>query len=66
MPKWKHEKMFCENDESIASKHNPSSDVISPGVHSESIFAFVEILFSGQNCVSFGGLASCLLLSQSA
>ena len=41
----RYEKIFCENAESIASKHDPSSKVIFPGVHSESIFPFMEYFF---------------------
>ena len=62
----RYEKIFCEIDESIASQHDPSSDVIFLGVHSESIFPFMEYFFSQENCVSFGLLVSCLSLSQSA
>ena len=61
-----YEKIFCEIDESIASQHDPSSDVIFLGVHSESISPFMEYFFSQENCVSFGFLVSCLQLSQSA
>ena len=61
----RHEKIFCEIDEPIASQHDPSSDVIFLGVHSESIFPFMEF-FSQENCLSFGLLVSCLVLSQSA
>ena len=42
----RHEKIFCEIDEPIASQHAPSSDVIFLGVHSESIFPFMEFFFS--------------------
>ena len=62
----RHEKIFCEIDEPITSQHAPSSDVIFLGVHSESIFPFMEYFFSQENCVSVGLLASCLSLSQSA
>ena len=62
----RYEKIFCEIDESIASQHDPSSDVIFLGVHSESIFPFMEYFFSQENCVFFGLLVSCLSLSQSA
>ena len=41
----RYEKMFCEMDESIASEHDPSSDVIFMSVHSESIFHFMEYFF---------------------
>ena len=58
-------KIFCKIHESIALQHNPSSDVIFLGVHSESIFPFMEYFFSQEKCVSFGLLVSCLLLSQS-
>ena len=34
----RYEKILCETDELIASKHNPSSDVIFLGVHGEYIF----------------------------
>ena len=62
----RYEKIFCEIDESIASYHDPSSDVIFLVVHSESIFPFVEYFFSQENCVSFSLFVSCLSLSQSA
>ena len=55
-------KIFCEIDESIALKHDPSSDVTFLGVHSESIFPFMECFFSQENCLSFGLLVSCLSL----
>ena len=61
----RHEKIFREIDEPIASQHDPSSDVIFLGVHSESIFPFMEFC-SQENCLSFGLLVSCLVLSQSA
>ena len=38
-------KYFCEFDESIALKHDPSSDVILMGVHSEFIFPFMDFFF---------------------
>ena len=41
----RHEKIFCDSDESIASLHDPSSDVIFLGVHSESIFHVMEYFF---------------------
>ena len=62
----RYEKIFCEIHESTLSWHNPSSDVIFLGVHSESIFLFMEYFFSLENCVTFGLLVSCLWLSQSA
>ena len=62
----RYEKTFCEIDESIALWRDPSSDVIFLGLHSESIFPFMEFFFSQENCVSFGLLVSCLSLSQSA
>ena len=45
---------------------DPSRDMIFLGVHSESIFPFMEYFFSQENCVSFCLFVSCLLLSQSA
>ena len=42
----RYEKIFCEIDEQIASQHEPSSNVIFLGVHSESIFPFMEYFFS--------------------
>ena len=54
----RYEKIFCKLNESITSQHNPSSDVIFLGVHSESIFPFMEYLFS-QKCFL---QSSCLLL----
>ena len=33
------------NDESIASRQDPSSDVMFPGVHSEFMFPFMEFFF---------------------
>ena len=61
----RYERIFCESDESNASKHDPS--MIFLGVHSESIFPFMEFsFFSQENCVPFGFHVSCLLLSQSA
>ena len=62
----RYEQIFCETDESIATYHDPSSDVIFLGVHRESISPFMEYFFSQENCVSFGFLVFCLLLSQSA
>ena len=41
----RYEKIFCEIDESITSQHDPSSDVIFVGVHSESIFPFMQYFF---------------------
>ena len=61
----RYEKTFYETDESIASWHDPSRDVIFLGVHSESVFPFMEYFFSQEICVSFGLLVSCLSLSQS-
>ena len=54
----RYEKIFCETDESIASKIDPLSDVIYLGVHSESIFSFMGYFFSPENCVSFDLLVS--------
>ena len=62
----RYEKIFCEIDEPIASWHDPSSDVIFLGVHSESIFPFMEYFFSQENYVSFGLLVSCLSPIESA
>ena len=50
----RYEKIFSENDDLIASKHDPSSDVIFLGVRSESIFAFMKYFFSQENFVNFG------------
>ena len=61
-----YENIFCEIDESIALRHDPSGEVVFLGVHSQSIFPFMEFFFSQENCVSFGLLVYCLLLSQSA
>ena len=55
----RYEKIFCEIDESIASQHDPSSDVMFLGVHSESIFPFMEYFFSQENCFLW---SPCLLL----
>ena len=41
----RYEKTFCEIDESIALWRDPSSDVIFLGLHSESIFPFMEFFF---------------------
>ena len=41
----RYEKMFCEIDESLASQHDPSIDVIFLGGHCESIFFFIEYFF---------------------
>ena len=38
-------KIFCEIEESIASSHDPSSDVIFLWIHSESIFPFMQHFF---------------------
>ena len=54
-------KIICEIDESIASQHDPSSDVIFLGDHSESIFPFCLLLIaesisldiSGKSTVAF-------------
>ena len=62
----RYEIIFCEINELIASQHNPSSDLIFLGVHSKSIFPFMEYFFSQENCVSLGLLFSSLSLSQSA
>ena len=61
----RYEKKICEVDELIA-QHDPSSDVIFLGVHSESIFLVMQYIFSQENSVFFGLLVSCLSLSQSA
>ena len=61
----RYEEIFRGNDESITSKHDPSSDLIFPDLDSEFMFPFMEF-FSRQNCVSFGLLVSCLSLSQSS
>ena len=50
---------FSKIDESIASQHDPSSDVIFLGVHSESIFPFMEYFFSQESCFLW---SPCLLL----
>ena len=42
----RYEKIFYEIDELIASLHDPSSDAIFLGVHSECVFPFMEITFS--------------------
>ena len=53
-------KIFCEIDESIASWHNPSSDMIFLGVHSESIFPFMQHFFCSRKlCFRW---SPCLLL----
>ena len=41
----RYEKIFGEIDESIASYHDLSSDMIFLGVHSESIFPFMDFCF---------------------
>ena len=61
----KYEKTFYEIGESISSWHDPSSDVMFLGVHSKSIFPFMEFFFL-EKIVSFGLLVSCLSLSQLA
>ena len=53
---WKN--ILC-NDESIASKHDPSRDVIFLCVQSESTFPFMEYFFSQENCFLW---SSCFLL----
>ena len=55
----RYEQIFCEIDESIALQHDPSSDVILMGVHSESIFPFMESFFSRKLCFLW---SPCLLL----
>ena len=40
-----YEKIFCEIDEPVASYQVASSGVILLGVHSESIFPFMEYFF---------------------
>ena len=51
---------FCEIDESIDSYHDPSSDVIFLGVHSEYIFPVRKnFFFSGKLCLLW---FPCLLL----
>ena len=58
----RYEKIFFETDESIASQHDPSTDAIFLGVHSESSFLFFQYFFL-QKAVLFGLLVSCLSLS---
>ena len=41
----RYEKIFCEIDESIASQHDSSSDLMFLGVHSESISSFMQYFF---------------------
>ena len=53
------EKIFCETDESIASLHDSSSDVMFLGVHSESILPVMEYFFSWKLCFPW---SPCLLL----
>ena len=56
----KYEKVFCEINESIASQHDLSSDVIFLGFHNESIFLFMEyFFFSRKLCFLW---SACLLL----
>ena len=55
----RYEKTFCEIDESIALWRDPSSDVIFLGLHSESIFPFMEFFFSRKLCFLW---SPCLLL----
>ena len=50
--------MSCEIDLSIALQHDPSSDVIFLGVHSESIFPFMQYFFAQESFVSFGFLVA--------
>ena len=55
----RYEKILCETNELIASKHDPSSDVIFLGVHSEYIFPVRNnSFFSGKLCFLW---FSCLL-----
>ena len=56
----RYEKIFCEIDESIASQHDPSKDVIFLGVHSKSIFPFMEFFSSRKLCFLW---SPCLLLT---
>ena len=56
---FRYKKIFSKINESIASQHDPSSDVIFLGVHSESIFPFMEYFFSQENCFLW---SPCLLL----
>ena len=56
----RYEKIFCEIDESVASQHNPSSDAIFLGVHSESIFPFYGVFFFSRKL--FFLWSPCLLL----
>ena len=56
----RYEKIFSKNDESIASNHDPSSDMIFPGFHSESISPFMEYFsFWAKQCFLW---PPCLLL----
>ena len=55
----RYEKIFCAIDESIASQHDPSRDVIFLCVQSESTFPFMEYFFSQENCFLW---SSCFLL----
>ena len=57
--RYENKKIFCEIDESIASYHNLSSNVIFLGVHSESIFPLRNIFFSRKLCFL---CSPCLLL----
>ena len=63
----RHEKIFCEINELIASDHDSSSDEIFLGGHSELILPVmiyaVYPFYAVENCLSFGLLVSCLSLS---
>ena len=62
----RYEKIFCETDERIALKLDPSSDVIFWVLIVNSFSLLCSIFFFPENCVSFGLLVSYLSLSQSA
>ena len=58
----RYEKTFCEIDESVASWHDPSSEVIFLGVHIVNPFFLLCSIFFLKKTVSFGLYSSCLLL----
>ena len=54
-----YKNIFCETDEAIASKHDPSSNMILLGVHSESTFPFMEFFFLKKIMFLLVSLAYC-------
>ena len=61
----RYEKIFCEIDESIASQHDPSSDVVFLGAHSKSNVPFMEHFFILSRKLCFLWYPCLLLIAES-